>query len=95
MLTSLEPFISVHKEVNVQKGRKKKEKQDSSSVALNMQYLLLALKYYKTIPITLHIKTYKKICLSSGRNTCYTLSSKCLNLIFSEHYTARTSLELC
>lgn len=63
MLTSLEPFISAQEEVNVQKGKKKtkkKEKQDSYSVALNMQYPLLSLKYYKRIPLTFHMSTKKK-----------------------------------
>lgn len=70
MLTSFEPFISVQEEVNVQKERKKKKKQDSYSVALNMQYPLLALKYYKRIPFTLHIRTYiKKKCFFSRRDT--------------------------
>lgn len=43
MLTSLEPFISVQEEVNVQKERRKfekKEKHDSYTVALNMQHPL-------------------------------------------------------
>lgn len=44
MLTSLEPFISVQEEVNVQeerrKEKKRKEKHDSYTVALNMQYPL-------------------------------------------------------
>lgn len=76
MLTSLEPFISVQEEANVQKEReKKKGKGNSYSVALNMQYPLLALKYYKRIPFTLHIRTCKKICFFSGRDTLYEPSS--------------------
>lgn len=61
MLTSLEPFISVQEEVNVKKGKKKikKEKQDSYSVALTMQYPLLALKYHKRISLKFHIRTKK------------------------------------
>lgn len=79
MLTSLEPFISVQEEVNVQKEREKKknqkEKQDSYFVALKMQYPLLVLKYYKRIAFTFHIRTYKKICFFSVRDTLYALSS--------------------